>query len=326
MILACGEALIDMVPIKDKTGLSCYVPCPGGSPYNTAIALGRILGNEQGRPRTAFLSRLSWDFFGEALIQRLKQNDVSTELTVRSNENTTLAFVKLTTGEEPSYLFYTERSADRSFVPADIPPVLPDGTDCILFGSISLAMEPSATTIEGFIAQQSGREGGPVISHDPNVRPLMIQDQSEYLCRFEKWVRSSTLVKISSEDLDYIYPGLGPEEGAKKILALGPVLVIVTLRADGAVAFFVRGGMVKKIAAAAFDIPIIDTIGAGDAFHGALLAWLEMHGRMSRSALAVLDEDEIRNALIFANKTAAIVCSRKGADPPTFAEVEAYAW
>jgi fructokinase len=316
MIIACGEALIDMVEEAGR-----YVPCPGGSPYNTAIAAGRILGTENGIPRTAFLSRLSRDFFGDMLIRRLEQNNVSAELVVRSNENTTLAFVKLEAGKEPAYIFYTEGAADRSLTGKDIPVSLPAGTTCILFGSISLTMEPSASAIEHFIFRESGRET--VISHDPNVRPLMIRDHAEYVRRFESWVRSSDIVKISSADIDFIYPGLGPVKGTEKLLAMGPLLVVATLGADGASAVYVRNGTVKRITVPSVMLPVADTIGAGDTFHGSLLAWLEDHGRMSRAALAVLDENEIREALFFANKAAAIVCSRRGADPPTLAEVTA---
>ena len=324
MIIACGEALIDMVSKKDDSGRVCYIPCPGGSPYNTAIAAGRILGNEQGRPRTAFLSRLSNDFFGDILVQRLEQNNVSAELITRSNEHTTLAFVKLEDGKEPSYIFYTEGSADRSLDSADIPDILPAGTDCILFGSISLTMEPSASTIENFIVRESGREEGPVISFDPNARPMMIPDRASYANRFESWVRSSTIVKISSEDIDFIYPGLGPDKGAEKLLAMGASLVAVTLGADGAAVAVVRDGAVKRITVPAFHCPVIDTIGAGDTFHGAFLSWLENNSRLSRPALTFLSEQEIREALIFANKAAAVVCSRQGADPPTLAEIQRY--
>ena len=323
MIVACGEALIDMVSEKDQSGRDIFVPCPGGSPYNTAIAIGRILGKEGGRNRAAFLSRLSRDFFGEILVRRLEQNNVSIDLIARSEETTTLGFVKLETGKEPAYIFYTEGAADRSLKESDFPARLPSGTNCILFGSISLTMEPSATSIENFIFRESEHKDGPVISHDPNVRPFMIPDHGSYVNRFEKWVRASNIVKISSVDFDFIYPGLGSEKGAEKFLGMGPSLVAVTMGEEGAAVFVTRDGTIKKIFAEAFHPAISDTIGAGDTFHGAFLSWLEEHGKMSRKALELLTENEIHQALSFANKAAAIVCSRKGADPPALAEIEA---
>jgi fructokinase len=71
------------------------------------------------------------------------------------------------------------------------------------------------------------------------------------------------------------------------------------------------------------DLPVTDTIGAGDTFHGAFLAWLEIKEKMSRSAIVSLSEDELYSALYFANKAASIVCTRAGAEPPSRKEVEA---
>ena len=111
----------------------------------------------------------------------------------------------------------------------------------------------------------------------------------------------------------------------EKILALGPRLVAVTLGAQGAAALLRRDTEDEtiRVSAPAVDLPVADTIGAGDTFHGAFLAWLEDRGLMSRPALGALTEEQLREALFFANKAASIVCSRKGADPPTLAEVAA---
>jgi fructokinase len=144
MIICCGEALVDMVPEKNTGGRDVYVPCLGGSPYNTAIAAGRLLGKTKGKNRTAFLTRLSRDFFGQELAENLERNNVSTELVARSDQTTTLAFVKLENGKEPAYIFYTEGAADRSLEPGDLPPKLPPETTCLQFGSISMTMESSA--------------------------------------------------------------------------------------------------------------------------------------------------------------------------------------
>jgi fructokinase len=323
MIICCGEALIDMVPEKNAGGQEVYVPCFGGSPYNTAVAAGRLLGLENGRSRTAFLSRLSVDFFGKDLVHHLERNNVSTELAVRSDETTALAFVKLEAGKEPAYIIYTEGTATRALSLSDLPASLPPEADCLLFGSISLTMEPSAATIEHLVFRESARDGGPVISHDPNVRPMMIRDRAAYIRRFEGWVRASTIVKISAADFDFIYPGLGLEKSVEKILDMGPVLAAVTLGADGATALLKKNGGLVRASAPVVDLPVADTIGAGDTFHGAFLAWLENNGFMSRAAIRGLEENQLREALIFANKAASIVCSRKGANPPVLSEVEA---
>jgi fructokinase len=318
MILVCGEALIDMMPKND-----CFYPAPGGSPYNTAIAVGRL-----GVP-VQFLGKLSKDFFGEILIKRLLDNNVGTDHIIRSDENTTLAFVKLEKDKEPKYIFYTEGSADRSLAVEDLPTVLPADTHCIAFGSIALTMEPVASTIESFVLRE-GRSGNRVnrgrivISFDPNIRPFMIRDRASYIQRYEQWISISTIVKISNADIDFLYPDIDIEKAPEKIISAGPRLVLVTLGRDGAIALLrgERGGIIRAYAPVV-DLPVADTIGAGDTFHGAFLAWLEMKGKMSATAISALTETELHDALYFANKAASIVCSRQGADPPTLMDIEA---
>jgi fructokinase len=318
MIICCGEALIDMVPAELPGRGSCFLPLPGGSPFNTAIAAARL-----GAP-VAFLGRLSTDFFGETLITMLAGNGVDTGLIARSGEHSTLAFVKLEPGKEPQYVFYTEGTADRSFSPRDLPARLPADTRCILFGSISMTMEPIAGTIETLIQRESAGGDPPVISFDPNIRSFMIADRPSYVKRLEGWLRSAVIAKISGADYGFIYPGQGLEQSMERVLGMGPRIAVTTLGKDGALALLRReDGSIIRVSAPVVDLPVKDTIGAGDTFHGALLAWLEMKGRMSRAAIAALTEAELRDALFFANKAASLVCARQGADPPALAEVEA---
>ena len=321
MIICCGEALIDMVPSYDKG--ENFSPRPGGSPYNTAIAIGKL-----GVP-VKFLGRISTDYFGEILMKRLQKSHVGDELIKRSSQNSTLAFVKQEKGKEPQYIFYTEGTADRSLSMEDLPANLPSDAKCITFGSISMTMEPAASAIESFILREGTRkstdqmDGSPVISFDPNIRPFMIKDRGVYTGKFEKWIAASTIAKISFDDIGFVYSKLDPEKALRKIISMGPWLAICTLGAKGALALLRRNnGSVVKVSAPGFALPVADTIGAGDTFHGAFLAWLVIKGKMSRSELAGLSEADLYNALCYANKAAAIVCSRIGADPPSRKEVE----
>jgi fructokinase len=319
MILCCGEALIDMVPFHANKG-DAFRPLPGGSPYNSAVAVGRL-----GVPVT-FLGRQSQDFFGDMLVNRLRENGVGTDLIVRSKEHSTLAFVKLEKGKEPQYVFYTEGTADRSFSPADLPAKLPEEVRCILFGSISMTMEPIASTIESMILREAKRTDlqAPVISFDPNIRPIMIHDRASYGRRMEIWMAHSTIVKISGADMEFVYPDLSRDEAFERVLSLGPRMVITTLGSDGAMAIGKReDGSRFTATAPVVEVTVADTIGAGDTFHAAFLSWLELHGKMSRSALSALTETELRDALFFANKAASLVCSKHGAEPPTMAEMDA---
>ena len=197
MIICCGEALIDMIRIQTPGSGEAYTPLPGGSPYNTAIAIGKL-----GVP-VKFLGCFSTDFFGELLVKRLKASRVGDDLIVRSGKNSSLAFVKLERGKEPQYTFYTEDCAGPCLKTSDLPETLPENTKCILFGSISMTIEPIASTIESLILKEGSRkgadqmDGAPLISFDPNIRSFVIKDRNSYIQRFEKLIAASTIAKIS---------------------------------------------------------------------------------------------------------------------------------
>ncbi|GMO38484.1 MAG: carbohydrate kinase [Termitinemataceae bacterium] len=310
MILVCGGALIDMVPEGDV-----YRPCPGGGVCNTAVAIGRL-----GVP-VKFLAKLSTDFFGDILVKRLTDNNIGLDYVVRNAKHSTLAFVKLEKGKEPQYVFFTDNSADRSLADTDVPASLPPDLNCIVFGDIAMTMEPVASTIEKFIFREH-KNGKAVISFDPNIRPLMIADKASYINRFEKWIAASDITKISEADYEYIYPNLSLDECIEKTLSLGPHLAVVTLGDKGVTAVLRRdNGTVRKTIPNK-KIEVVDTIGAGDTFHGAFLSYLEIHGKMSPAALAAMSGEDLDKALMFANAAAALVCTRKGAEPPTLKETE----
>ena len=323
MIICCGEALIDMIRTKTPDLGEVFVPIPGGSPYNTAIAIGKM------GVAVNFLGSFSTDFFGEMLIKQLRANRVGDDLIVRSERNSPLAFVKQLKGKEPQYVFFTESCAGLSLREADLPKALPENTSCILFGSISMTMEPIASAIEALILREGSRksadqmDGAPVISFDPNIRPFMIKDRNAYVQRVERSIAASTIVKISSRDFEYLYPGLEPAKALQKVLAMGPRLAVCTLGSKGAMALLRKNdGNITRVSVPAVKVPVVDTVGAGDAFHGALLSWLQLKGKMSRSAIISLAESELHEAVLFANKAASIVCSRRGANPPSWKEVE----
>ena len=114
MILCCGEALIDFVPLPES---ETYKPLPGGSILNIAVGLAR-----QEVP-AGFFSGLSNDFFGDQLVAHLQNNQLDVSLCPRLDAPTTLAFVSLpqSGSHEPQYAFYAHLSADRSLSIAQLP-------------------------------------------------------------------------------------------------------------------------------------------------------------------------------------------------------------
>jgi fructokinase len=316
MILCVGEAVIDMIRGSTNDLGEVFLPVPGGCSYNTSIAISR-LGVD-----TAFLGRLSANFFGEMQIKRLRENKVRDDLIIRRDQNPILALIKVEEGKNPQYAFYIEGTVDQGLTTDELPPLPPD-TTCVVFGSVSMTLEPIASTIESVIFKEAAKKKT-VIAFDPNIRPFAIKDRDAYIKRFEKWAASSTIVKISSEDFEYISPGTEPKAALRKIIDMGASLAIITLGPDGSMAALKRGdGSVINAGAPGIHVPnLVDTVGAGDTFHGAFLAFLEMKGKMSYGDVVNLSEDDLRDALVFANKAAAIVCSRRAAEPPFLNEIK----
>ncbi len=309
MIVSCGEALIDFVPMTGADGKSGYLPCPGGSPYNAAIGLARL-----GVP-TAFLGRISTDFFGDLLIATLKENDVHTDLVCRAPDPSTLAFVSHSSAGEPQYAFYASGAADRSMTGADLPTELPQAVELLHFGSISLVLEPMVTTLESLMRREAGRR---LLSLDPNVRPNLISDRQGYLRRLESWIALMDLIKVSQADLDWLYPDQPPEKAAQAWRALGPKLVVVTLGSRGALAL----GAAGEATVSAAPAKVVDTVGAGDSFLSAFLAWLREDVGLNADGLVTIKPDRLARGLSFACRAAALTCSRPGAHPPSRRELD----
>lgn len=301
MIVVAGEALIDLVP-RGAGALVDLGPARGGGPYNTAVALGRL-----GSP-TAFLSRVSRDPFGEALLDGLRAAGVGVASVQRGSEPTTLAVASIDDGGSAAYSFYVEGTADRLF---EAPAHLPEGTRAVSFGTCSLVLEPGASAYEELM--RTAAADGVFTALDPNIRAGLIPDADAYRARFKSWLPSVSLLKLSEEDARWL--GGTPREW----LAAGPSAVVITQGGDGLTAF-TRDGSVHPVPGEKVDV--VDTIGAGDTVNAALLHGLAARDALSPAALSALTADDWTALLRFAARAAAITCSRAGAEPPYAAELE----
>ncbi|MER5935672.1 carbohydrate kinase [Streptomyces sp. NPDC002054] len=289
MIVVGGEALIDLVPVARPPG--ALLPRPGGGPYNTALALGR-LGAE-----VAFCSRVSTDAFGETLLSGLRAAGVDLSLVQRGPEPTTLAVPSLAADGSAAYEFYTEGTADRLFA---LPDRLPGRARALALGTCSLVLEPGASAYEALLRRESAR--GLLTLLDPNIRPALIPDARAYRSRFRSWLPYVSVLKLSEEDAEWL--GGRPEDW----LAAGASAVVLT---HGAAGLTVRTRAGGEHSVPGVQVRVADTIGAGDTVNAALLHRLsEPDGSVDWPA-----------ALSYAARAAALTCTRAGAEPPHAAEL-----
>jgi fructokinase len=165
------------------------------------------------------------------------------------------------------YRFYLAGTSSAALEYPLLTAALPDGMTTLHAGTLALVMEPIATSIERLIT--TGLPAGTLVMIDPNCRPGAIADKLAYQARLSRLLRRADVVKVSVEDLAYLYPGATVRSAAATVLGQGARLVLVTDGPRPARAFLPGQELTVNVPA----VPVVDTIGAGDAFGGAFLAW-----------------------------------------------------
>ncbi|MEM7735891.1 MAG: carbohydrate kinase [Deinococcota bacterium] len=304
-IVCFGEALIDF----KATGPLGFQGYCGGSPFNVATSAARL------DAEVGFGAQISCDQFGDALVAYLQENKVDTSLVLRSDAPSTLAFVGEVNGEAV-FDFMAVNAADTLYDPQPRPE-LAASTQFVALGSISLLQEPTASSITEICYIHRERA---CIFFDPNVRPALIKSRAAYLLQLQGLVGLSHITKVSTQDLEWLYPDEDPAEVALRWLHYGANAVLVT-RGEGGVSLFRAGKDTLNVRAPKVDV--IDTVGAGDTLSGALMVSLLPHVHAGADVLSLAD-DPWQTALITAVNAAAFNCTRSGAQPPNKEELEAF--
>jgi fructokinase len=298
VIVVAGESLVDLVVRTDGT----VTATPGGGPYNVARALGRL------GMQVAFLGRISTDPFGRILRAGLAADGVDPALIAETDDPTMLAVAEIDVDGTAAYRFHTHGTAAAGLAAGDIADGLPATTTALHVGSLGLILEPMAATIERLVLEAPV---GVLVVADPNCRPAAIDDPTRYRARLERVLGRVDVVKVSTEDLAWLEPDRDPVEAARRLLTGGPAVALLT---DGPRPVRV----VTRTDVATLDVPdvpVVDTIGAGDAFGaGFLAAWTRAgHGRAELG-----DTSAVLEATRFAIEIGAHTVARAGADPPNW--------
>jgi fructokinase len=249
-------------------------------------------------------------------------NGVDVSFSVEAIQEPTLAVVALDPDGIASYCFYGADTADWQWQSEEL--LRPDRLTvaAIHTGSLAAAIPPGDETLASWAEEV--RSGGTVlVSYDPNVRPSRVSDPAAFAARVPSWVRRAHLVKVSEQDLAFLHPGIDAIDIAQCWAKDGPELVVLTRGADGSVAFRPDGSTITESAPA---VPVIDTVGAGDAFCSGLLAWLAEAGALRPGGPGQLSAEDLRSALNVASQVASVTCTRPGADPPQRPEVADAPW
>jgi len=297
-VWVCGEVLIDLIP--DGTERKAVV---GGGPANTAKALAKL------GIATQFIDGISTDKYGQMALKQLHKDGVLLDFVKFSDKPTCLAIVSLNKQGGASYEFVIEGTATFDFSPLWLPDPVANKPFLLHIGTLVTAIEPAASVLFEWAKQVA--KVAPVV-FDPNIRPAVMSDRAEYVKQVERWVSISSSVKVSDDDIYWLYPGVELDKVANKWLSMGPELVVVTFGDKGLTGYRKN----EKVAVDAKKVVVADTVGAGDTVGAILVEAIIEDGldKLKGMRLSVM--------LDRAAKAAAITVSRTGALPPSKAEIK----
>ena len=306
-----GENLIDFVETQTNEGLPQYTAHPGGGPYNIAMAAGRQGGD------VSYLTPISNDRLGQMLAKNLIDSDV-TIFAHRLDEPTSLAVVSLE-NNAPSYQFYREGTAERQITETKLADVLSDMPWLFHIGSLALAGGGDSDAWENLFNKLSDK--GVITSIDPNVRANLIPDPVQYIKRIERMIKKADILKLSDEDIAWLYPNLSIDEAFDHIcLIAGSGIKVMTKGAEGAVA----RSDAARISTPSYKIDqLADTVGAGDTFMATMLVWLRDQKITLKESIHQLEGHQLEQMMTRAATAAGINCTRSGCNPPKPDEIDA---
>jgi fructokinase len=308
-VTVIGEAVIDLVP-GDRPGT--FDAVPGGSPYNVAIGLAR-LGHY-----TTLMARLGNSAFGRILRDHARAEGIDLDAAPLAAEPPTLAVVTLDAGAQASYDFYVDGTADWRWTSEETD-LVPSETVVLHFGSVASWTPPGDARILE-LAHRLRAKGDVLITYDPNVRPGLLGNYRHGQRMIERAVRLAHLAKASVDDIAWLYPDWAAADVARHWLRLGATVVVITRSGDGADAFTAAGPSIHR---PALQVPVVDTVGAGDSFTAGLIGSLISRGLYAPADLARCPADQLSAAMDDAILVASLNVQRRGNDPPTLADLAA---
>ena len=310
MYLVCGEALFDFFcqPDSGQSNKVGFQAIAGGSPFNVAVGLRR-LGIDAG-----FFAGISSDYLGKRLATVLAEEGVRDDFLVHVDAPTTLSMVAVGADGSPQYSFRGEGCADRMLTVEHLP-TLDEGVRGLHVGSFSLVVQPVADALLTLVRRESGRR---LITFDPNVRLNPAPSIELWRGQVVKFAEHAHVIKVSDEDLELLYPEKDAAAVAEGWLKHNCQWVIMTRGRQGATIFTRALG---SWTVAARKVDTVDTVGAGDTFQAALIAFLTERGLDEPGRLAGVEKETLTRMLEFAVAAAAVTCTREGPDLPYRAEV-----
>jgi fructokinase len=224
-------------------------------------------------------------------------------LSLTSDKPTCTATVTLDSKGSASYEFLIDNTATFDFNSSWLPDPERLKPSVLHIGTLVTIIEPGASVLFDWAVKVG--EFAPIV-FDPNVRGSVLADRGKYATAVEKWVSISSVVKVSDDDIAWLYPSDSLDVVAHRWIDAGVSCVVITRGEKGLIGFTSSG--LEEVDGASVDV--VDTVGAGDTV-GAIV----VEGIIKHSVHGL--QGQVLNALLHKAAIAAgITCSRAGAQPP----------
>jgi fructokinase len=324
VICVIGELVIDLIPDASAGAgpegtAPHFIAQPGGNALNVAVAAGRL-----GHP-VRLLARLGRGPLRTHLRRHAEISGVDVSAMVDSDDPVSVAIVALDETGSADYSFHVLGAADWQWTDEELAAGFPADARALHVGSISSWTAPGSEAIAGLV-ERLHADGTALVSVDPNIRPMLAEGfgntAADVHRRLDRLVAAADVVKVSAEDLDWLEPGHGDlDDVASRWAERGPGLVLLT---DGGAPLRVARPGHTLLHVQPPAVTVADTVGAGDALAAGLLTGLLESGVTSRGALDAVSDEDLTGLITTASRVAALTCTRKGAQPPTRAELDAW--
>lgn len=308
-IVAVGESLIDFVSTPGADAGKLYLEGnAGGAPANVLAMVAKLGG------KSAFISKVGQDAFGDYLCQNIQKAGVNIRGVMRGAQPTTLAMVSLDATGNRSFAFYRNQTADVMLRQEELDATLLENAGVFHFGSVSMTAQPASGAT--LAAAEMAAAAGARISFDPNYRPLLWEKLEDAVTAMKQGLALAHYVKVSDEEATLLTGEADPEKAAVILSRqYGFAFIAVTLGPKGCIGITPAA----QVRLPTYDVPTVDTTGAGDAFWGAVLYRL-----LLLEAGAAIDEALLSDILGFGNAAGSLVTTRHGAIAPQPTEEQIY--
>jgi 2-dehydro-3-deoxygluconokinase len=236
----------------------------GGAESNVAIGVSRLGG------RAGWIGRLGADSFGALIARELRAEGVAVHATIDAEAATALMLKERPGAGRSRITYYRRHQSGSRLAPGDLPVDVIEGARVLHVTGISAGLgESPLRTVHAAIDRAEA--AGTAVSFDVNHRSSLWGDDTAARDAYRGIAERADAIFAGDDEAELLTGESDPQRQAEELLALGAAHAVVKLGERGALALSRTDAGVDRAEREAIPVPVVDTVGAGDAF---VAGWL----------------------------------------------------